>query len=74
MDPLVAYIQAIYNANRRSGRFIVDIAKTIEELNTKVFITDHRPITHAIDTIVRESHTTTVNAARTHIEVVIIGK
>lgn len=74
MDPLVEYIQAIYNANRRSRRFIVDIAKTIEDLNTKVFITDHRPIMHVIDAVVQESHTTTVNAARTHIEVSIIGK
>jgi hypothetical protein len=74
MDPLAEYIQAIYNANRDSRRFVIDVAKVIEELNTKVFIPDHRLIVRAIDAIIREPHTCTINAVHTHIEVDIIGK
>jgi hypothetical protein len=74
MDFVVEYVQAIYNANRRSGSFVIDIAKTVEALNTKVFITDHRMIVQAINMVVKESHTSTINTARTHIDVAIIGK
>jgi hypothetical protein len=72
MDPLAAYIQTIYRSNR--SRFIVDIAKTAADLNTQVFIPDHRMIVRAIETVVKVPHTTTVNSQRTHIEVSVIGK
>jgi hypothetical protein len=74
MDPLIEYIQAIYNANRGAGSFIINIEKTVNDLNTKIFIPDHRMIVSAIDTVIREPHTCTINALRTHIEVGIIGK
>jgi hypothetical protein len=74
MDPLAEYIQAIYNANRDSHRFVIDVAKVVEELNTKVFIPDHRLIVRVIDSVIREPHICSLNTARTHIEVDIIGK
>jgi hypothetical protein len=74
MDPLAEYIQTIYNKNRGARRFVIDVAKVAEELNTKVFIPDHRLIVRAIDTVIREPHICNLNAARTHIEVDINGK
>ena len=74
MDPLAAYIQGIYNSNRGRSAFIIDISKAVSDLNTQVFIPDHRMLVHAINIIVKEPHTITVNSARTHIEVAFIGK
>jgi hypothetical protein len=74
MDPLAEYIQAIYSKNRNAKRFVINIAKTVEDLNTKVFIPDHNIIVHAINKVIREQHTCIINGTRTHIEVDISGK
>jgi hypothetical protein len=73
MDPLVEYIQDIYMKKGQPGRFVVNIAETATAMNTKVFIPDHRIIISAIKVAIKKPHTSTVNAARTHIEVAIIG-
>lgn len=74
MDPLLNYIHRIYNINRKTGVFTIDVAKVAADLNTQVFIPDHRIILEAIHKVIEVPHTVVVNGTYTRIDVELIGK